>query len=277
MARTQAAFSDPLALLRGALQAPHDRVRLASVRNEREAINAALRQSDAEVPELTNEELDPEWTAIVIAALESHKPSPLASLLVELRIADEHEEGRRFAELVQRLPESLAYFKAFEGLPISPFEVQQRIILTPAALAAGDIAVRLAKYGLSPLTFIAASQVMANVLLNACRDRSGDYVPRPRNAYDERPANRLLEEIALSCDIDTDVAKAILAWLMNAGRYESDVIPGFVVGKDLRVRPVRPLAAEEDRGIINLDMSVSDIDKILDENDADSDDLLYER
>jgi hypothetical protein len=226
MARTPAAVSDPLSLLRGALRAPHDRGLLESVRNEREAINAVLRRSDVEVPELADEGLDPMWTAVVITALETVEISPMAMQLVALRIADEREDGLRFAALVNRLPESLASFETFGHLPAALPEVQARIAASPAAIAAGAAAKRPARYGLSPLTFFSAAQVISNVLSNSLRD--------PAFAK----SGQLLDELALESDCGKAVAEAMASWLMNAAVHEADLIPGFSVGADLSVRPI---------------------------------------
>lgn len=250
------------------LRSPGDRELLEAVRECPADILDAFQNIDTlGILEEELEELDPLWVADIYEAIASavEEPPPedadTVRALLEASANDERSVGMAYKlSLMPGLPDSLQRLEdRLAALPQSDPEEIQELLETPAAQAAMPYSERLARYGVTPLTILYATDAISALL-----ERLKSYEMLPRDASvtlgagieipygDEGEAitpEMLCKEIENIAECRGDVARVILPWTLEVAEYKPALFAG--------------LTAEPAAGGVRLDPSADRYDNLF--------------
>jgi len=234
----------PLDILANALRAPSNRRALDDVsRYKNEIIDAVDAMDGESIQKIIETSGDPDWTEEVLSALDS-TPAALdseASDLQSIVEGDEREIGRMFGRWIEQLPLAFYEFEELQSLPGASESEQVRAAASPATIACGAVGARLARFGITPLTFFYAAQAVSNLISAA----------EKKNAVAKITKQDLIEEVAATCECSPEMARLLLIWLNRASDY-IDVFPGLTTERQagrivFRARKPAPVAVSKAR------------------------------
>jgi hypothetical protein len=210
---------NPLEILGNALRAPRDRRALDEVSRNRQAIVDAIDAAKGEtVLEMLKSPGHEDWVIQVIRALESKDSTDdlqkLAAQMQSIVDRDEWEIGTRFKMQLEQLPARFFEFDELQSLPVAPEAEQLRALKSPATLAAGRAGARLARFGMSPLTFHYAAQA------------ASDLVYSSKKLNEAVTPQDVVDEISATCGCTAAAARQLFTWLIRAADH-IDIFPGL--------------------------------------------------
>jgi RNA polymerase sigma factor (sigma-70 family) len=235
---------------------------ISALRRDADRVLAFLEQPAAEALLARHAELlVPEKVADIYRALahdESFDPAEDAHLQAFLHASEEDEEhvGRAFAlALIPSLPRDMMQFADSVFYECSPIdEAQYRLLsdeisVKTAVKNGGAPALELARFGITPVTVLAASQGVANFARRICdaKDiRHGDLILQTREKI-PAPSNLpsiqwgdSVREVELTAELDHDKAGKLYDWMTRAAERVPRFFDGFEAapwGRDeLRLR-----------------------------------------
>lgn len=206
---------------------------------------------------LRNLQQHPEWAGQVFEALAGEEPlDPEEQAAVDEQIAIKDEDDRSIGQifrngLVRDLDPDLRNWEGMFGqLRIVSPEEHAFLASRPDVEAASPAADLLVRFGITPLTIFYAAlavKVAVDRMVTAGKIANDDVVlltadpDRTRDEYDVDvlPAQDVVGEIVSMSEVSSEVAWAILRWLIAVAQVRAFVIPKFEAfpeGEDVRLK-----------------------------------------
>lgn len=243
---THTSPDSPGDIVKKLLSSPGNQELLRAVRERSAELLEAFQDIESlGIPEEELEGLDPLWVADIyeaIASVEEEPPPEEAETiraLLEASANDERSVGTAYKlSLMPGLPEHLQLLENhLATLPMSDPEEIEELLETPAAQAAWPHSEGLARYGVTPLTILYATDAISSLL-----ERLKNYEMLPRDepvllvanreiSYDGEGATLtpevLAKEIANIAECRDDVARVIFAWTLEVAQYKPALFAGL--------------------------------------------------
>jgi RNA polymerase sigma factor (sigma-70 family) len=248
-------IKDPLQLLQSALVSIGDEEALENVRSHAEDIRAALTQSDLvlEESQWADLEKNPKWIAAIYASIadtaeEEADFSEESKAIETLRNDEQRELGEAFKLLTDKLADiDWDWDRWFRNVKPAAREYQRELLDRPSVRAAGEIAIGLVRYGLTPETVYSATRGLS-LLFNRIEraTRSGAphrFEPAPEGFLEVLPSRvnlrfgpeRILEvprhlivaEISATPDLPPGAENPLALWIFRVIYFRPHLLQGY--------------------------------------------------
>jgi RNA polymerase sigma factor (sigma-70 family) len=201
----------------------------------------------------------PESIAQLYAALGSdavldQEDQALLDSMLQASDAEEKDVGKAFWQvLLPSLPSKLRFFEevVFRSAPRIDGPHYKALLSEPSVISGGPAAAELARFGVTPVTVLTASQGIANLARRFCTARAipqmGTFSLQrsDRNTVSGRTSEHVLpretsvEEVQMTSGTQPRTAACLFDWLSDVAETVPLVFDGFeagLVGHDLRLR-----------------------------------------
>jgi RNA polymerase sigma factor (sigma-70 family) len=254
-------FADAEVLLASALKSGMSKRDVEAIRKNSELIINFLNDSSSQIFfERSAADWTPDHLAQLYDALGSdEKPDPddaaLLESLFEASAQDEREIGEAFAgALMPTLHGDLTKFSDRVFLGVPPIDEQQysRLRSETSVSHGGEAAAELARFGVTPVTVVEASQGVANLARRFCDKNNvkkfGTFIldKAGRSDYSSKlvlPRADAVYEVHLMCELPKATAARLFDWLTRVAEYAPAVFDGF--DAELRGDELRLLRTDE--------------------------------
>ena len=234
---------EPQALFRNALLSPGDLELLKMVEQRAEQIMDRLdRPEDLDISEEELKNLDPLWVAKVYEVLsatvatttDEEATEPLADLFYA-HAEDEFEIGVAYkSSLIPGLPEHLADLPGrwLVKVPEVDDDEMQDVLDSPSAQGAEELSPALARYGVTPLTVLDATDSVARLLDRCVRTGrlSADSISLSSRGVNDGTflnAEDLADEVSQVAVCRKPTARVLLDWSIEVAHFKPLLFNGF--------------------------------------------------
>lgn len=240
MKATTGAMLEPRVLFKQAVFSPGNEMLLKEIEDRAVEVAASLDAPDAiDIPDSVLRNIDPLWIARLYEALAKADESEEQLAAPELFYAHadaEHEIGRAYKEsLIPGLP---PYLADLAGWLVRVPEVEEDemadILRSPAAVGAQPLSVGLARYGVTALTVLEATDAISR-LVERCRRTGRLSTTEPvRLSHtglgegDFINGELLAKEISLVSVCREPTAHVLLEWSVGVAQFKQYLFSGFV-------------------------------------------------
>jgi hypothetical protein len=265
LAVTNQSFADAEHLLTTALESDMNEREVEAIRKNSDLIMSFLcAPSSDEFFKKFAKDLTPDHIARVYDALgcdEKLDPEDTAMMdsLFEASDKDEGQIGKAFAEVL--MPTLHGDLRKFDliFLKVRPIDEAQykHLCSQPSVICGGAAAAELARFGLTPVTVVEASQGVANLARRFCVKNDvkkfGTFIldKKGRSDYSSGlflPRSHSVHEVQLMCELPEATATRLFDWLTRVAEYVRGIFDGF----DAELRGDELRLTRTDKNIDNL-------------------------